>query len=765
MPPKPGNAFAQQRGMEQQTSQSSLQHSREFSQDTTSSTGTVIALTRNNPDEAFSTGAATSAPTQDLPDMPDTPNTTMAMFIEETAPEERQDNSEEYSTPLSRKKARKQKKKEETKRSASDVEHSLPSRSSATPARVVPEKQSGLDFIRSTFSKGKRVFSRTTSTSSSRPGNAFAPSAQLDTPTSVSNLQNTDPAVIYATARTLPQSNTPAASVSSAGRQRPTLPNIHVPVTAGQDSHFAGSHIPRTTLQESATRDVEVPTNTSDPSGSLIYHAPTTTSHHSEYHLTPAPRVTSQQLRFSDVDARALTAQPAASSSMSASTATFQPSAHSDFYVPTSTSQPPAASNVGVSSTTSQRSVHSGARIPAASMQQYGFPSVRVAPNRTPAFVPDNSANTTQPYIPQSMRIPQSSSIPDRHRLSTAYNHRLPNLPPFRAHAGMMPYSSLVPRRHHHDRQGHISTATQHTYGTTPSQYASVNPNEAIILSETSITPTRQGTYAVAGNAELVSRPSMASMTGIVNEVSPTIPRPSSRPMISDPAYITTAHGEIPATSLYNHNASEDTRSEGQKSEVEEAAEVTDDENDVQNLLRRSRLRRAFSSSNLDAAAPAFVSRSESAASSAGSPAPAMLQDTPPVLAAPPTSPRRAAVDNNSITTYGGPAPTPPHPSYQACSSAASQIASSFAVLHHRLENDNRVLREHISTTMVAVQDRLEERVAELEREVAALRQQVAAGVERGGREREEEVLWRRPGVERVGEIGGRWYGEVAREE
>lgn len=752
----------------------------------------MIAMPRNHPQEQFS--AAASALAQD---MPDTPRTTMAMFTEETTPEEHRDISQDYTTPLSRKHARKRKKNTEAKRSTSDLEHALPAHTTDMPAPLFSEKQSGLDFIKSTFSKGKRAFSRTTSNSVSRPGNAFAPfnferrpstpqqSLHADNQTAVSELQNTDPAVIYATAS--PQSDTPAASVLSAGRQRPTLPKIHIPATAAQVPTLAGIHVPQTTSQRFTAPNVEVPTPTSDVSTSSIRHTPTTTSGHSTCFNTHAPTTTNQQSALSNVDGPTVTAQQSAFSNIPASTVTSQRSTSPDVYAPATTSQQPATFNVNVPTATSGQSVHCDASISAASMQQYGFPSVRVAANRVQSSVPDASANTSQQYMPQS-------SIPDRYRVSTRYGPHVSNLPAFRPHAGMMPYSRLVPRRH--DRQGHTSTATQQTYGTNQSQYASVNPNEGIILSDTSITPTRQGSYAVAGNAELVSRPNMVSMTGIVSEVPPT-PQSSTRPMICDPEYITTADGDqILATLLYNHNAFEDTKSEGQKSELDEVAEVTDDEHDVQNLLRKSGFRRAFSSSNLNPEAPVFESRTESVASSAGLPRPTMPQYSSPVLAAPPNPPCRSTEDNNSnTTTYGGPAPTPPHPAYQASASVASQIASSFAVMHHRLENDKRVLREHISTTVAAMQDRMEERVAELEREVAALRQQIAwgsggppasvsasvraVGAGRGGRSRgrgrgwgwgrEEEdggeVLWRRPVGERVGEIGAGWYREeVGRE-
>ncbi|ERF71238.1 hypothetical protein EPUS_08156 [Endocarpon pusillum Z07020] len=531
MPPKPGNAFAQLRDMEQQTSQSSFQHSRDFSQDTTSSSGTVVAIPRNHPQEQSSTGAAASALAQD---MPDTPRTTMAIFTEETAPEEGQDISQDYTTPLSRKHARRRKKNIEAKRSTGDLEHPLPAaHTSDMPAPLFSEKQSGLDFIKSKFSKGKRAFSRANPTSVSRPGNAFAPfnfeqrpstpqqSLHSDNQTAVTDLHNTDPAVVYATAS--PQSSTPAASVLSAGPQqttlpnirvpataaqvptlaasilsagpqRTTLPNIHIPATAAQVPTLAGIHIPGTTSQRFTARNVEVPTPTSDVSTSSMRHTPTTTSRHSAYLSAHAPTFTPQQPTFSNVDAPAITAQQSAFSSTPASTVT------SDIYVPATTSQQPASFNVDVPTTRSGQSVHSDADISATSMQQYGFPSVRVAPNREQSSVPGTSENTFQHYMPQS-------SIPDRYRVSTAYGHHTSNLLPFQPHAGMMPYSRLVPRRH--NRQGHISTATQHTYGTNQSQYASVNANEGIILSDTSITPTRQGSYAVAGNAELVSRPNM----------------------------------------------------------------------------------------------------------------------------------------------------------------------------------------------------------------------------------------------------------------
>ncbi|KAF7504069.1 hypothetical protein GJ744_002834 [Endocarpon pusillum] len=685
MPPKPGNAFAQLRAMEQQASQSSLQHTQDFSQGTTSSGGTVVVIPRNHPQEQSSVGAAASALAQD---MPDTPRTTMAMFTEETASEEGQDISQAYTTPLSRKHARKRKKNIEAKQSTGDLQDPLAAHTTDMPAPPSPPgKQSGLDFIKSTISKGKRAFSRTTSSSVSRPGNASAPSnfeqrpstpqqsLPSDNQTAVSDLHNTDPAVIYATAS--PQSNTPATSVLSAGPQRTTLPNIHVPATAAQVPTLAGIHAPRTTSQRSTARNVEPPTTTSDVSTSSMRHTPTTTSRHSAYFNTHAPTITSQQPAFSTADAPTFTAQQSAFSSIPASTVTSQRSTFSDVDIPATTSQQPATSNVDVPTATSGQSVRSDAGASTTSMQQNGFPSVRVAANRVQSSVPGALENTFQHYMPQS-------SIPDRYRQSTAYGHHVANLPPFQPHAGMMPYSHLVPRRH--DRPRHISTATQHTYGSNQSQYASVNPNEGIILSDTSITPTRQGSYAVAGTAELVSRPNMVSMTGLVSEVPPTPPS-STRPMISDPAYITTAHGVIPATSLYNFNASEDTKSEGQKSDLEEAAEVTGDENEVQNLLRKSGLRRAFSSSNLNPKAPVFESRAASVAASAGSPPPTMPQGNSPVLAAPENSPCRSPVDNNNnnTTTYGGPTPTHPTPPTKPPPPPPSNCLS-FAVLHHRLE-------------------------------------------------------------------------------
>lgn len=860
MRPKPGNAFAQQKEIEEQICQRTQRHTRDFSHATSSSASTVRVNPENNPlEESLGSSAAQ--------DMPDTPKTTMAMFTEASFPEESQD-TQPHLSPHSRKKARKEKKKHGAKQSLPAPQHPRHARSSAMPEPLFAERQGGLDFLRSTFSRGRRALTRTTPVSTLQSGHVLAPfdfehredileqPAEPDLHSTITELQNADPAVLRARTTTAPSQTGPALS-----------------------------HILSETIYRSKPVSEHVPASTSDE-----------------------PALTSTQ-------------------------------------TPVGMSQEPALANV-----------HSPANVPQHS-------------NVTTSYA---LASASQPALQVNMQVPLSA-IPDRYRTSTSYREHDSNLALHRPYAGLMPYSHYLPQRRPQD--GHLSTSTQQTYATAQSKYASMNDNKGIIFGGKSISPTRRGTYAIAGNVEVVSRPSVTSMTGIVEQVSPisqgpehrmssyqrphlaatrhlprldaplpclpasvwegrardrplntedaqhsgnnnapigtweqmkaqhsdSMPQLSPLPhqhnilsMYSDPPYLATRDGLVPATSLYNFHASGDTKSEGQKSQLE-AAEATDDSdggeesehatNNVKNLLRKSGFRRAFSDvnvklsyrmSSVNAEAAASISSSSSSgkiqiavspcqpdpdtevasASEAGdttvvrhaAPAtqsmispevPAYIQtvaasagplstdmtifDSPgsneprlkswaasQAISGPGThrqleTPRRTASNNNDNTpTFGGQAPTPPHPAYQSFATASHQVASSFAIMHHRLERDHRLLRQHISKTTDEAQDKLLacmeerigvlgetllERVGALEREIAALRQQIAGGSgalpaagsgsgprregrgrdRRKGKEREEgeggEVLWRRPVGGRMGDIGGRWYREEAGEE
>ena len=68
----------------------------------------------------------------------------------------------------------------------------------------------------------------------------------------------------------------------------------------------------------------------------------------------------------------------------------------------------------------------------------------------------------------------------------------------------------------------HLSTVTTRTVATPQSQYATLLKNDAMILGNTSMSPTRSGSYAMAGYPVVVStsHPSIFSMTGSILEAS-----------------------------------------------------------------------------------------------------------------------------------------------------------------------------------------------------------------------------------------------------
>lgn len=69
----------------------------------------------------------------------------------------------------------------------------------------------------------------------------------------------------------------------------------------------------------------------------------------------------------------------------------------------------------------------------------------------------------------------------------------------------------------------HVSTATMQTVATPQSRYTSLLKNDAMILGDLSMSPTRSGSYAIAGYPALVgvSHPSIMSMAGSIFETSP----------------------------------------------------------------------------------------------------------------------------------------------------------------------------------------------------------------------------------------------------
>jgi len=69
----------------------------------------------------------------------------------------------------------------------------------------------------------------------------------------------------------------------------------------------------------------------------------------------------------------------------------------------------------------------------------------------------------------------------------------------------------------------HLSTATMQTVATTQSRYTSLLKNDAMILGDLSMSPTRSGSYAIAGYPALVgvSHPSITSVAGSIFETSP----------------------------------------------------------------------------------------------------------------------------------------------------------------------------------------------------------------------------------------------------
>lgn len=68
----------------------------------------------------------------------------------------------------------------------------------------------------------------------------------------------------------------------------------------------------------------------------------------------------------------------------------------------------------------------------------------------------------------------------------------------------------------------HLSLATTQTAATPPSRYASLLKNDAMILGDISMTPTRSGSYAMAAHPGVVgvSHPSITSMAGSILEAS-----------------------------------------------------------------------------------------------------------------------------------------------------------------------------------------------------------------------------------------------------
>jgi hypothetical protein len=94
----------------------------------------------------------------------------------------------------------------------------------------------------------------------------------------------------------------------------------------------------------------------------------------------------------------------------------------------------------------------------------------------------------------------------------------------------------------------HVSTATMQTVATPQSRYASLLKNDAMILGDLSMSPTRSGSYAITGYPAVVgvSHQSITSIAGSIFETSPDNSRTFDNPNMS------TAHPALPES----HDAS-----------------------------------------------------------------------------------------------------------------------------------------------------------------------------------------------------------------
>jgi hypothetical protein len=87
--------------------------------------------------------------------------------------------------------------------------------------------------------------------------------------------------------------------------------------------------------------------------------------------------------------------------------------------------------------------------------------------------------------------------------------------------------SKVVPTTHEklpsQPLPSHVSTATMQTVATPQSRYTNLLKNDAMILGDLSMSPTRSGSYAIAGYPALVgvSHPSIMSLAGSIFETSP----------------------------------------------------------------------------------------------------------------------------------------------------------------------------------------------------------------------------------------------------
>ena len=281
-------------------------------------------------------------------------------------------------------------------------------------------------------------------------------------------------------------------------------------------------------------------------------------------------------------------------------------------------------------------------------------------------------------------------------------------------------------------KQSHLSRMTTQTWETRQSNYTYSNQNEAIILGDTSMSPTRTGTYATAGNPKMVNHSSFMSMKGSIFDCSSPcgnqsgtrnlspIGIVSSMPQ-SESGLTTSTCSTLPECGLSSNHQSSSSHANEPRLSCQDTNPEFQGQTTVLNVCPTSGSgtrqalnprpgKRVSSSQTLSPTAAVFKPL--------GQHGPGASYATTNVVE---RNCANSASPITECTTRGGPPPIPPHPDYQCTRISWQDLVQLVATIEYQIEKVHRQIRSAVHNAQDQVVNQTLGRLNALEVEESGL--------------------------------------------